>query len=148
MQQKQPDEVRKDLLLQKLFRAKLEMGKLIKSSANPFFKSSYADLNAHLAVAEPALEKHGLILTQPTGGNQLGNFVVSRISDTETGEFLESSLKLPELDDMQKLGSAITYARRYTLGSLLSMVAEDDDGNKATGKIAKKASKKAATSDF
>ena len=75
--------------------------------------------------------------------------MVSRISDISTGEFLEASIKLPELNDMQKLGSAITYARRYTLGSLLAMAAEDDDGNSASGLKAKgKPSKKGSSNDF
>jgi hypothetical protein len=57
--------------------------------------------------------------------------VCSVISDGENS--IESGVKLPEINDPQKLGSAITYFRRYTLQSLLSLQAEDDDGNMASG---------------
>ena len=56
------------------------------------------------------------------------------ICDFEGGS-VESSLQLPTNLDAQKMGSAITYFRRYTLQSLLALQAEDDDGNKAITKI-------------
>lgn len=111
------------------------MGAVVKSSKNPFFKSTYADLNAHLDLIEPLLEANGLVLTQSTLANpQLGNVVKTDITDTDTGAQISSVLQLPKLDDMQKLGSAITYARRYTLGALLAVQTEDDDANAASGK--------------
>jgi hypothetical protein len=64
---------------------------------------------------------------------QNGN-VTTIIIDCENNESIESSIALPVLSDPQKLGSAITYFRRYTLQSLLSLMAEDDDGNKASRK--------------
>lgn len=136
-------------LYTKLAKVKKDLGSVTKSSVNPFFKSSYADLNAHLNVVEPVLEKHGLILTQPTFTNGAENIVKSDITDVETGAMISSSLKLVfENEDMQKLGGAITYARRYTLGSLLAMKAEDDDGNTAAGKPKKFSKVKAASEDF
>ena len=63
---------------------------------------------------------------------------MSRISHIETGLTKESVVVIPELDgDMQKIGGAITYARRYTLSALFGMMAEDDDGNLASGKTTK-----------
>jgi hypothetical protein len=64
---------------------------------------------------------------------QNGN-VTTIIIDCENNESVESSISLPALQDPQKLGSAITYFRRYTLQSLLSLQAEDDDANKASRK--------------
>jgi hypothetical protein len=64
---------------------------------------------------------------------QNGN-VSTIIIDCESSETIESSIALPALSDPQKLGSAITYFRRYTLQSLLSLQAEDDDANKASRK--------------
>ena len=64
--------------------------------------------------------------------------VVSKIIEIETGDEICSSLELPALNDPQKIGSAITYYRRYTLQSLLGIQAEDDDANKASGKETKK----------
>ena len=151
---KQPEINKQALLLQKLSLVKSEMGKVVKGSNNPFFKSSYADLNSHLDLIEPLLEKHGLILAQPVVAAPQCNIVISRIFDTTTGEFIESSMTLPTFDDMQKLGGAITYARRYTLSALGAMGAEDDDANFATGKGGiksapkSKAKTKAVENDF
>jgi hypothetical protein len=127
-------------LYKKLHKVKSEMGAVTKSANNPFFKSKYADLNAHLELVEPLLNKYGLVLNQPTiASQQLGNVVQSSITDIETGAQVSSSFALPKLEDMQKCGSAITYARRYTLGSLLAFQTDDDDGEKAVGRVTTKA---------
>jgi len=118
----------KNTLLIKLQAVKSELGKVSKDSTNPFFKSKYFDVNQLLEHCEPLLQKNNLVLLQPI---ELGN-VVTRIYCIESGEFVESTLALPNLPDPQKLGSAITYFRRYTLQSLLGLQAEDDDGNKAS----------------
>ena len=117
---------------------KAELKAVIKDATNPHFRSRYADLNSHLDEVEPLATKHSLILTQatsimPTEGGRIHNILVTRLTHAESGESEEASLLLPDLTDMQKLGSAITYARRYTLSALLAMKAEDDDGNDATG---------------
>jgi len=87
---------------------------------------------------EPLLEANGLLLLQPVLSYGEHNLVTSRIYHVESGQYLESSMKLVGDNDMQKSGSGITYARRYTLGALLSMKAEDDDGNSAVGKATTK----------
>lgn len=115
-------------LLKKLLEVKSEIGTLVKKSNNPFFKSKYLDLNDLLSAVEPLLHKNGLVLLQPIKDGQ----VFSIIYDTESGDTVESGIYLPQLTDPQKLGSAVTYFRRYTLQSLLSLQAEDDDGNKAS----------------
>jgi hypothetical protein len=99
-----------------------------KSKTNPHFKSQYFDINQMLEQVLPVLQDNGLILTQPI---KEGN-VYSIITDVESGEFVDSYLPLPQEANPQKLGSAITYYRRYTLQSLLSLQAEDDDGNAAS----------------
>jgi hypothetical protein len=115
----------------KLWRAKQEIGKVVKGNDNPFFKSKYADLNTILEAIEPALFKHGLILLQPC----IDNIVESQIIDCETGQMVTSSLVLPEITDPQKRIAAVTYFRRATVQSLLSLQAIDDDGNTATEAI-------------
>lgn len=117
-------------LLKKIDRVKKEVGKISKDSKNPFFKSSYTDINSLLEQIEPLLEKENLILLQPIRDGQ----VISEIIDLETGNSVFSALTLPEIIDPQKIGSAITYYRRYTLTSLLALQSEDDDGNLASGK--------------
>lgn len=118
----------KELLI-KLSKAKQEMKPIIKSEANPFFKSKYFDINALLLQIEPILHSHKLFLVQPIEDNK----VISKIYDVETGQVLESAMTLPDLNDPQKMGSAVTYYRRYTLQSLLALQAEDDDDNAASG---------------
>lgn len=112
----------------KLYALKKEVGAISKEETNPFFKSKYFDINGLIKHLEPLLDKHKLILLQPI----LNGAVISEIRDLESEDCITSSLVLPPLDDPQKLGSCITYYRRYTLQSLLGLQAEDDDGNKAS----------------
>lgn len=116
-------------IYKKLFEAKKEIGKISKDSTNPFFKSKYFDINSLLEHVEPILQKNGLLLLQPIDDGMLK----TQIFDIEEGRtsILQSVMVLPNIQDPQKLGSAITYYRRYTLQSLLGLQAEDDDGNKA-----------------
>jgi len=109
----------------KLWRAKQEIGKVAKEKDNPFFKSKYADLNALLEATEPILLKYDLIVLQPIIEGQ----VCTRIIDIENGDYVESSLTLPVVSDLQKQIAGVTYFRRATLQSLLSLQAVDDDGN-------------------
>jgi hypothetical protein len=114
----------------KLAEVKREVGKVSKNSKNPHFKNTYADLNALIDAVEPILLEKGLLMLQPIADGK----VCTVIFDVETELSIESSIALPVLSDPQKLGSAITYFRRYTLQSLLSLQAEDDDANKASRK--------------
>ena len=128
--------IQKDMktIYTKLAELKKEVGKMTKDSKNPFFNSKYFDINQLLEHLEPLLQKNGLIVLQPI----INKEVVSKIIEIETGDEICSSLELPPLTDPQKIGSAITYYRRYTLQSLLGIQAEDDDANKASGKETKK----------
>ena len=114
---------------EKLSAVKSEVGRISKDSSNPFFKSKYFDVNSLLLHVEPIIQKHELLLLQPIQDG----LVKSIIFDTK-GFSIESGIALPELNDPQKLGSAITYYRRYTLQSLLALQAEDDDANLASNK--------------
>lgn len=127
-------------IYKKLLAAKKEIGKISKDSTNPFFKSKYFDVNALLEHVEPILQKNNLLLLQPIEAE----WVKTKIVDIETGESVSSEIRLPQLNDPQKLGSAITYYRRYTLQSLLGLQAEDDDANKAS----KPATKQQPTNDL
>jgi len=114
---------------EKLSAVKAEVGRISKDSSNPFFKSKYFDINSLLMHVEPIIQKNGLLLLQPI---QEG-LVKSIIYDTN-GFSIESGIELTGITDPQKLGSAITYFRRYTLQSLLALQAEDDDANLASKK--------------
>lgn len=111
----------------KLWKAKQEIGKVVKGNDNPFFKSKYADLNSILEAVEPTLHKYELIVLQPC----LDNIVETQIIDCESGDMVRSSLILPEISDPQKKIASVSYFRRATLQSLLSLQAIDDDGNEA-----------------
>ena len=126
--------------MKKLLEVKQEIGTISKNATNPFFKSQYMDLNQLLTEIEPILMAKGLLLTQPIENN----CVVSRITDTENGETVESSLPLMDFSKPQDVGGCITYFRRYTLKSLLAIAEEDNDGN---GLVKAKVSKKAATEE-
>ena len=115
----------------KLWKAKQEIEAVKKNAKNPHFKNNYADINALIDAVEPVLLKYNLILLQPIEHGH----VVTRIIDCDSGSVyhaVESSMKLPEISDPQKVGSAVTYFRRYTLQSLLSLQAEDDDAQSAS----------------
>ena len=112
----------------KLHLAKQEIGKVTKGSNNPFFKSKYADLNAILEATEPILLKYSLLLLQPI----LDGKVCTQIIDIENGDMVTSELLLPIITDPQKQIAGITYFRRASLQSLLSLQAIDDDGNEVT----------------
>jgi len=113
---------------QKLHRAKLAIGKVTKNANNPHFKKSYADLNAIIEAVEPILLENGLLLLQPIQGNS----VCTQIIDIDSGMSIESCMELPAGMNPQQQGSAITYYRRYTLQSTLSLQAVDDDGAAAS----------------
>lgn len=117
-------------LNKKLAKVKFELGKIRKSLTNPYYNSNYFDINLLLDHVEESLVLNDLLLLQPI----VDGYVVSQIIDLDSGEVNESSLKLPELNDPQKVGSAITFYRRYALQSQLGIRAEDDDANKASGK--------------
>lgn len=136
------------LLNQALQEVKMSLKPIIKGKKNPYYKSTYADINDLLATVEPLMTQTGLLLTQSTKTNGQFNVVESAITHVDSGATVVSALKLPELDDPQKLGGAITYFRRYTLLSLLAMQVEDDDGNLASGKAKTKGKKKVVNEDF
>lgn len=105
-----------------------------KDATNPDFKSNYFDINSLLAEIKPLLSELGLVITQPLSVINGKNVLKTFIADGEK-VLLSSEVLLPEIQDPQKLGSAITYLRRYSLQSLLALQAEDDDGNMASKKV-------------
>lgn len=123
-----------DKILPAIANVKKELETVKKSANNPFYKSKYADLNTHLAEVEKLMDKNGLILLQPVEAYPDANIVKTIIYHVGSGQSVSSSMKLVGETDMQKAGSAITYARRYSLSALLAMQAEDDDGNVASSK--------------
>jgi hypothetical protein len=117
--------------MDKILKIQTEIGKLSKDKSNPFFKSSYFDVNQIIEQLLPLLEKHELTVIQPltTIGDSLTG-LATIVMDGDK-EICHSIVPLPQNSDPQKMGSAITYYRRYALQSLFLLQAQDDDGNKA-----------------
>ena len=111
--------------LQKLHKAKQSIKKVAKNAKNPHFKNNYADINALIEEVEPILLENRLLLLQPIEDG----YVYTKIICIDSNDRTISCMKLPEITDPQKIGSAVTYYRRYTLQSLLSLQAVDDDAN-------------------
>ncbi|MCR8939794.1 ERF family protein [Brevibacillus laterosporus] len=113
-----------------------EVSKVSKDANNPFFKNNYATLDQIIDEVRPILQKNGLSILQLPGGD--GEKIALRtLLIHQSGEWIESeplSMK-PVKNDPQSIGSAITYARRYSMSAFLSLnTGEDDDGNAATQK--------------
>jgi hypothetical protein len=103
-----------------------------KDKINPHFKSKYADIASVVDAIKPALIKHGLFFAQITHDTD-GGVCVETIVCHESGESMGfGKLSVPaSKQDAQGFGSALTYARRYSLMSAFGVAAEDDDGNAA-----------------
>lgn len=121
-------------MYKKLLEVQKEIGAISKDSENPFFHSKYFDINKLLEVVKPVLSAHGLVLLQPLSNIEGKSTIKTILVEAETGETLSNETFLTENPDPQKMGSAITYYRRYSLQSLLGLQAEDDDANKASEK--------------
>jgi hypothetical protein len=128
-----------DKVLPALFNVKKKLRPMVKDSANPFFKSKYLELSDILTNLEPLLHEEGLFLTQATIVREGATLVINRVTHAESCQFAESEFPAETATaDPQKLGSAVSYARRYGVQSLLALNTVDDDGNAASGKTERK----------
>ena len=113
-----------------------ELKQPLKDAKNPFFKSEYVPLeNVAEAITESAT-KHRLAFSQYATTTETGNVSVGTIVFHESGEFIEFPplILKPENTKPQSIGSAITYAKRYSLSAVFGITSDkDDDGNKANG---------------
>lgn len=116
-----------------LVKAQKAFGPALKSSTNPHFKSRYADLSACVEAVIDALNDNGIALIQRNIECESG-VCVETVFVHESGESLSSGpLHVPAAkQDPQGYGSALTYARRYSLMAACGIAPEDDDGNAAT----------------
>lgn len=123
-----------------LAQAQREFPTIGKDGINSFFKtqsnkgSRYATLDNILSVIKPILLKNGLLLIQPLLQTETGLTIETRLIHVDTGQEIKSTYPVPMDDNPQKLGSKITYGRRYSVQPILGITAdEDDDGNAAAG---------------
>ena len=120
-------------LTQGLARFHAMVGKISKDAKNPFFKSNYASLPHIITEVSEPLEKAGLILSQFPNGDGLTTMLIH----AESGEYISATytLQVVRQNDPQAQGSAISYARRYAITSILNLAISDDDGEAATRPI-------------
>lgn len=106
------------------------VGKISKDAKNPFFKSNYASLPHIITEISEPLEKAGLILSQFPNGDGLTTMLIH----ADSGEYISATytLQVVRQNDPQAQGSAISYARRYAITSILNLAISDDDGEAAT----------------
>lgn len=111
--------------------AQTQMSVAVKDSKNPFFKSKYADFNSVREAVVPALNANGIMVMQPIVNGSVRTMLIHT-----SGEFVgcETPIVVSKEKDPQALGSAISYARRYGLSSLLAVGTEDDDAETAMGR--------------
>jgi len=117
-----------------------------ENSKNPFFKSSYADLGSVWDSIRKLLSDNELAVIQmPTDVGGL-----TTIISHSSGEYMSSTMYIPSKEDAHGVGSAISYARRYALASVVGVVTGDDDGNgavKGTSNVSKKSTSKPKLTD-
>lgn len=117
-----------------LAKAQGEIAGAVKDSANPFFKSSYADLASVWEACRAPLSKNGIAIVQSPSAEGACVTVETLMVHT-SGQWVRNSLHVSAKDDSpQAIGSAITYLRRYVLQSLAGVAPTEDDGEAAHGR--------------
>lgn len=117
-----------------LAKAQGEMENAAKDKTNPHFKAGYADLASIWDSIRAPLSKHGLSVLQMPFEDDKGRISLETMILHSSGQFMSATYCLPPTKgDVQGLGSAITYMKRYALTGL-GVAPEDDDGEAATAR--------------
>ena len=124
-------------------KAKKDFSPAMKTATNPYFKSKYADLAACVEAVDDSFLANGIVMYQETSEDTAG-VTVETVLLHESGESIRcGKLHIPALkQDAQAFGSALSYARRYSLMAACGIAPEDDDGNAASEKGKKTTTKK------
>jgi len=121
-----------DKIFAALAKAQAQMTGAKKDNVNPFFKSKYADLNSCIEALRYPLSSNGLSIIQlPNAG--ITTVKLTTVLAHSSGQWISSVIELkPTKTDPQGHGSALSYARRYSIMSITGLASEDDDGNAAS----------------
>jgi hypothetical protein len=123
-----------DKLAAALSKAQAAITFAAKDTANPFFKSKYADLASVWEACRAALTANELSVTQLPSADGL-KVTLTTLLLHSSGQYLSSDLTMTAAANTpQAIGSAITYARRYALSAIVGVAQDDDDGNLASRK--------------
>ena len=113
--------------------AQSSLGKAIKNAKNPFLGNNYADLESIQQAVYPSFHANGFMFMHKANADEHGEYVETLLIHVPSGEQYETRVYMHKIGDMQSVGSAITYARRYGIMMLTGIPVGDDDGNAAVG---------------
>jgi hypothetical protein len=118
-------------IYQKLLEVQKKNITFTKDATNPDFNSKYLSLDELNKTLKPILNELGLLIVHTSRDRN----IITAVVDTESGNQIESRFAIPDtITDPQKMGSAISYGKRYNIGQLFNIVTdEDDDGNSVSG---------------
>jgi hypothetical protein len=138
-----------DKLATALAKAQASFPAVPKTGQNPFLKNEYATLDDIIGAVRKPLGDNGLSFVQLLGSN--GGMMLRTILLHESGQMLESAVTITPgpakgVNDLQALGAAITYMKRYVLGAMLGVATDGDTDGEGAGKDAGKQSQKRAAS--
>jgi hypothetical protein len=136
-------------LVASLAKAQADFEAVLKTSDNPFYGSSYADLAAVLASSRPHLSKNGIAMMHFPQSDLARQVAIMTVGIYKDEQFIEVTSEAPAAGrakkdndnptapatkfDVQTLGACWTYLRRYLTQGLLALASEDDDGNSVSG---------------
>ena len=126
-----------DKIVPALLKAQSAMPAVTKDGSNPHFGSKYASLPGIFSACMPVLNKQDIFCMQAPGlAHKAGTIRLTTTLMHKSGQWISSSIYMPTgKDNAQGVGSALTYARRYSYCAMLGIVSDaDDDGNAATDK--------------
>lgn len=115
-----------------LAKAQGVMGNAVMNRINPHFKSKYADMGSVLDAIRPPLSANGLAIVQPMQITESG-LVLRTILMHSSGQYIAAEYPLPTASNQQAMGSALTYARRYSIATLVCNASDEDDDANAAG---------------
>ena len=101
-----------------------------KDALNPFHKSTYANIVSIIDAIKPALNSNGIMFIQSPTTSDVGVLAITTRLMHISGEWIEDTMTMPlKVNDPQGYGSAVTYARRYSLAAITGLYQDDDDAN-------------------
>lgn len=123
-------------LAEALSKAQATIRNAVRDSANPFFKSNYADLASVRDAYQQAFSENGLALVQMPYTSESGRVGVETMLMHSSGEWVKREADVrPVKDDPQAYGSCVTYLRRYSAAAFAGLATEDDDAEAGQGRV-------------